>query len=166
MIKFTFKEVIQGVVFIRNYPCQNGLCVNEAVCKCRPTYIHVHIFSWLISKFYLQHSVWAPKGLASLISSHFKLRCRCLLKPEDSLVLKMMLILNTTISCHSHSSHFTEDLLLPSLNISYLPPLLSPSPVSTSPVLPWWSWHIISSCTSKNKQAVCQKRLMAVCQFY
>lgn len=83
-------------------------------------------------------------------------------------IFKMKLVLNTIIRCcHFHPSHFTEaDLLLLSLNISHLPPLLRPSLISPSLISPWWSWHIIGSCASKNKQTGCQKRLMVVCQFY
>lgn len=77
----------------------------------------------LISECYLQHSVRIAKGLPSLISSHFKPLCRCLTKPGDSTFFRWSWFLIQLCSCHSHPSRFTEaDLLLPSLNVSHLPP--------------------------------------------
>lgn len=122
----------------------------------------------LISECYLQHSVQTAKGLASLISSHFKPLCRCLTKPGDSTFFRwswfLIQLSVAAIPTRPVSRRQTCCCLLWTFHTC--PPPLPPSPVRTFPVPPWWSWHIISSCASKNKQAVCQKGLVVVCQFY
>lgn len=56
ILKFRFKEVIQGKIFICISTCQNGHCVGEALCKCIPTHIHIHVVSRLLVQLLIKSS--------------------------------------------------------------------------------------------------------------